>query len=565
MKKILLSLALILFAGGAFALGSTGAFFSDSEVSAGNTFAAGSIDLKIDNSSYYNGVLNSGTTWELVDLTVEKFFDFLDLKPADYGEDTISLHVDTNDAYLCANVTLTSNDDNGINEPEAGDGDTTAGVGEGELADEVNFIWWADDGDNVLEEGENVISQGPIGALEINEPYPFALADSDENIWTGVGGPVKGEQTYYIGKAWCFGDISSAPLPQSSLGSRATTTPAQDGNGNQINGEPADGGFLCNGSQLNNITQTDSLTADVSFTAIQSRNNPSYQCAQPRVPSATLTLVKNVINDDFGNAPNTAWTLSAVGPTNISGITGAPAITMATVTPGVYNLSETGGPVGYVASQYSCVVNGGSPVSGNSISLSDGDVAVCTITNDDSEPLACTPGQQFADSSGLFDQGRTKLGALIVANRSNPSAAFGAPQTTGTPTDAGFPAGSFVSLGFGVGTTSTRSLILNFDNNLIVDGPGADLRVYEVTGGTYPDEHIKVEASQDGVNWVTIVADGVRDINADLSGSGLSWAKHIRVTDLNLPANFSDSVADGYDVDAVEALNCVQPLVNNVI
>ncbi len=564
MKRILSSLALVLFVGGALALGSTGAFFSDAETSTGNTFTAGEIDLKIDNSSYYNGVLNPGTTWELVDLTIEKFFNFLDLKPGDYGEDTISLHVDTNDSYLCANVTLTSNDDNGINEPEGVDGDTTDGEGFGELADEVNFIWWADDGDNVLELGEGVINSGPIGALELNEPYPFTLADSDENIWTGTGGPIAGNETLYIGKAWCFGDITPAPLSQSSLGGRATSTPAEDGNGNQKMGEPADGGYLCNGSALNNITQTDSLTADVTFSAIQSRNNPNYQCAEPSVPAATLTLLKNVVNDDLGNAPDTAFTLTADGPTDISGIEGALAITGAQVAPGAYTLGETGMLVGYSASQYSCVINGGAPVVGNNIVLVDNDVAVCTVTNDDNEPLACTAGQQYADSSGLFDQGRTKTGALIAANRSLPSAAFGAPQTTGTPTDVGFPAGSFVSLGFGVSTTSTRSLVLNFDNNLIVDGVGADVRIYEVTGGVYPDEHIKVEASQDGSTWVTLAADAVRDVNADLSGSGLAWARYIRVTDLNNPALFSDSVADGYDVDAVEALNCVQPLINNV-
>lgn len=564
MKKILLSTALVLFVGGAFALGSTGAFFSDSETSTGNTFTAGAIDLKIDNSSYYNGVLNPGTTWELKDLTIEKFFDFLDLKPGDYGEDTISLHVDTNDSYLCAEVTLTSNDDNGINEPEGVDGDTTDGAGNGELANEVNFIWWADDGDNVLENGEGVINSGPIGELELNEPYPFTLADSDENIWTGTGGPITGDKTFYIGKAWCFGSLTPAPLAQSSTGARATTTPAQDGNGNQIAGEPADGGYLCNGSQLNNITQTDSLTADVTFSAIQSRNNPNYQCAEPFVPSATLTLLKNVVNDDFGTAVDTMFTLSADGPSDISGIEGAPAITGASVIPGDYTLGESGGPVGYVASQYSCVVNGGAPVVGNNLQLANGDVAVCTITNDDSEPLACSAGQQYADSAGLFDQGRTKTGALIVANRSNPSAAFGAPQTTGTPIDSGFPAGSFVSLGFGVSTTSTRSLVLNFDNNLIVDGVGADVRIYEVTGGVYPDERIKVEASQNGSTWVTLVASAARDVNADLAGSGLSWARYIRVTDLNNPASFTDSVADGYDVDAVEALNCVQPPLNNI-
>ena len=56
MKKILLSSALILFVGGAVAIGGTGAFFSDTETSSGNIFIAGSIDLKIDHSlSTYNG------------------------------------------------------------------------------------------------------------------------------------------------------------------------------------------------------------------------------------------------------------------------------------------------------------------------------------------------------------------------------------------------------------------------------------------------------------------------------------------------------------------------------
>jgi len=279
MKKILLSLTMVLFAGGALALGTTGAFFSDKETSTGNTFSAGAIDLKIDNHSYYNGVLNPDTTWELSDLTIQKFFNFLDLKPGDFGEDTISLHVNNNVSYLCANVTLTSNEENGINNPEAKDGDVTDGPGQGELAQNVNFIWWADDGDNVLEQGERVISSGPLGALTLGVPFNVTLADSVSNIWTGAGGPAPGDQTLYLGKAWCFGTITPAPLSQSSNGSRATTTPAQDGDGNGIAGQPADGGYLCNGAALNNTTQTDSLTADVSFDAVQSRNNTSFTCA----------------------------------------------------------------------------------------------------------------------------------------------------------------------------------------------------------------------------------------------------------------------------------------------
>src|SRR3989338_5719988 len=172
MKKILLSLSVIV-AVGAVVAGATGAFFSDTETSEGNTFTAGAIDLGIDNESYYNGHLNPGTSWVLnYDLDKEcpnpffdpnkdpgednprtipcLFFNFDDLKPGDWGEDTISLHVNNNDSWLCADVTLTSDDDNDCTEPENDvegsacdpatpepDGDNT----DGNLADAVNFYW----------------------------------------------------------------------------------------------------------------------------------------------------------------------------------------------------------------------------------------------------------------------------------------------------------------------------------------------------------------------------------------------------------------------------------------
>src|SRR3989344_4649611 len=145
MKKILYSLMMSGVVGAAV-FGATQAWFSDTETSTGNVFQAGTIDLEIDNESYYNGEPSFHTSWDLRNLTIEKFFDFFDLKPGDYGEDTISVHVGSNDAYLCGNVALTSNDDNGLTEPEEEDGDNDGGAGEGELADHVNFLWWADDG-----------------------------------------------------------------------------------------------------------------------------------------------------------------------------------------------------------------------------------------------------------------------------------------------------------------------------------------------------------------------------------------------------------------------------------
>lgn len=319
MPRILISLLVVAVAGGIIAAGATGAFFSDTESSIGNMFTAGDIDLQIDNESYYNGVANAGTSWEATDLTIQKFFDFGDVKPSDYGEDTISLHVGTNDAYVCADITLTSNDDNGINEPES-EVDSTDGAGNGELASVVEFLWWADDGDNVLEDDESVISEGAIGELPLNEAYPITLADSDENIWTDDEGPIAGNTTYYIGKAWCVGDISSEPVAQD--GETDVLSPAGDSNDNDVSGEPEDGGIACDGSMLGNESQTDSLTADVSFSAVQARNNGDFQCAQPEEPQACVPSTQNIfVNGGFETPEVTNGAMWDVFPAAITGWT----------------------------------------------------------------------------------------------------------------------------------------------------------------------------------------------------------------------------------------------------
>ncbi len=278
MKKILLSLGVLVFAVAVVA-GGTGAFFSDTETSTGNTFTAGEIDLGVDNHSYYNGILNPETTWRVTyDLDEggpHQFFNFNDLKPGDWGEDTISLHVNNNDSWLCADVKLTSDDDNGINEPEGDDGDVTDGAGFGELADAVNFYWWADDGDNVFETcglnsptdcvDETLLPAGSLGNLDVNETATVALADSSNNIWTGQSNdPLDPADVRFVAKAWCFGDSDMGPYDQ-------------DG-GNQQSG-PDVRPVICNGENENNITQTDSLTADITFRAVQSRNNGSFTCA----------------------------------------------------------------------------------------------------------------------------------------------------------------------------------------------------------------------------------------------------------------------------------------------
>ena len=272
MKKILISLSVIV-AVGAIVAGATGAFFSDTETSTGNTFTAGAIDLKIDNRSYYNGVLQDGsdgtianTTWLVAkDLKEGEdfFFNFSDLKPGDWGEDTISIHINNNDAYACVDVRLDSDDDNGLTEPESAV-DSTDGAGNGELADAIDFFWWVDDGDNVFESDETLIPAGPLGNLSVGEVATIALAEPGNG---GIfGGALTGGQTYFIGKAWCFGTSRFLAYPDVNI------------SGVNIDTSPIERPVTCNGSGEGNETQTDSMTATISFYVEQARNNDGFSC-----------------------------------------------------------------------------------------------------------------------------------------------------------------------------------------------------------------------------------------------------------------------------------------------
>lgn len=249
MKKILLSLSMIAVVGVVVA-GATGAFFSDTETSTGNTFTAGAIDLTVDSQQHYNGnvcALNSsqqyvwtgtdtypvpGTvcdgTWTATDLGAQhQFFDFADVKPGDSGENTVSLHV-SNDAWLRLVVKDVTDLDNSCTEPEEGSSDTctvstpegtTAGAGE--LRENLMFSVFADANcNNVQDSGDvTLISSGTIDTNGEIWPLPTPI----------VGGP----------NATCFG------IPWSLS------------------------------SSVGNDTQTDSMSATMEFQVQQSRNNPT--------------------------------------------------------------------------------------------------------------------------------------------------------------------------------------------------------------------------------------------------------------------------------------------------
>lgn len=271
MRKILASVFVIGVVG-ATVIGAARSYFSDVEKSTGNILQAGAIDLEIDNTSYYNGVPGHEgimtfipeTSWEFGEAN-KAFFAFRDLKPGDLGEDTISLHLTSNPAWVCVDINLTAHDDGTCTEPELEDDNVCIPGNEdlfdGDLAQQLNFVFWRDDGDNVLEVGEQILTHGPASAI-LTGGVTWPIADSQ----TGGRLPLE-PGTYYIGKAWCFGQLSENRVSQDEINTSGPNTRGP--------------GVVCDGSGVNNAAQTDLLTGDIVFRAVQARHNPVYVCSRP--------------------------------------------------------------------------------------------------------------------------------------------------------------------------------------------------------------------------------------------------------------------------------------------
>ncbi|MDP9249003.1 MAG: ice-binding family protein [bacterium] len=143
-------------------------------------------------------------------------------------------------------------------------------------------------------------------------------------------------------------------------------------------------------------------------------SGPTCQAAPPPPPPgmAELTLIKTVTNDNLGTAVATAWLLAAAGPTPISGATGSGAVTNVVVELGTYTLSESGGPAGYSGGIYSCEVDGGPAVVNNSITLADGEIAICTINNNDIAPSGGSSTVGGSLSGGVGSGGGSSSGSI---------------------------------------------------------------------------------------------------------------------------------------------------------
>jgi len=214
---------------------STKIVFSD--LGTANSYGGYLDDVSVRTLTCTSEYLNGGTCtlWNEKDLGQgDYFWNFRDVKPGDYGSNLISLHPDSNDAYVCLFTHGLVDAENTHLAPEVVAGDNTAGpANNGELSANLKMFAWEDDGDGIYEVAE------------------ATLVGPNVSLATGYASlSIVGGTTEYIGMAWCAGT-------QTVVG----TT------------------IACDGTGMSNVAQTDSSTMSVTAYAVQQRNNVGFSCA----------------------------------------------------------------------------------------------------------------------------------------------------------------------------------------------------------------------------------------------------------------------------------------------
>jgi len=165
--------------------------------------------------------------------------------------------------------------------------------------------------------------------------------------------------------------------------------------------------------------------------------------------------------------------------------------------------------------------------------------------------IACVV--KWADEVVTSSQGLRKNGTGILTDRTDPLDALIA-ESLGTPSDTPVLPGTFFSLGWHNPLTAPTggSIVVKF-NNPFYNQPGVDLKIYEVTGGTYPDELIDVYVSSDNAAYTQVADNVARDEDIDIGLAGVTSARYVKVIDVSPIAPF-ESTADAYDLDGIQAL-----------
>jgi len=293
---------------GMVAGGATVAFYGDVERSTGNTFTAGGVELLVDSVSNYNNMVCTDTdddgfgdvwqpadgftpeaghypatgsacdgTWEETDLEdgVHKFFNFDDLKPGDFGGDTISLHVYDNPSWGRFRVENIVDTDNTCTDPEqsAEEGACVEGSGDGEVDNYLAFTAWVDHG---------AIAGFQCGADGPNNAGCAADPTEGDGIYQSTEVFIIEDETFAEFESFAF-----APALAAAYTAFNCTEETGDTDYGECHGFAQDGRMVASATyyvatawdlpllETGNDAQTDTFGADMVFEVEQHRNNPN--------------------------------------------------------------------------------------------------------------------------------------------------------------------------------------------------------------------------------------------------------------------------------------------------
>ncbi|OYR59347.1 choice-of-anchor W domain-containing protein [Halorubrum halodurans] len=253
-RQMLGGLGMIGVASAGAGLGTT-AYFSDEEGFTGNRLEAGTLDLLVDYEASYD---SDGAVENMADVAMGTqdgepagmFYDLDDVKPGDSGHVEFCFRIVDNPSYMwaCADLSQT---ENGMNEPEMAVDDTSD---LGELGDAIDArLVYCERDDGELIEGAEIVSGSLVdviaavtGGVPLDGEGMPGMAPGDQAEYADVVEPDEGE-AYITGPCVCL--FWNVPI------------------------------------EVGNEIQSDTLTMDFEFHAIQSRHNDGMY--NPCVPSVT--------------------------------------------------------------------------------------------------------------------------------------------------------------------------------------------------------------------------------------------------------------------------------------
>ncbi|MEF8786345.1 MAG: choice-of-anchor W domain-containing protein [Haloarculaceae archaeon] len=253
-RKMLAGLGAVGLASTGAGLG-TSAYFSDREAFTNNTLTAGSLDLRVVYDTSYD---SGGAVENMADSAMGTqdgepagmFYDLQDVKPGDSGHVKFCFEIVDNPSYMWACGDLTQSE-NGLTEPEA-EVDDTPDLGE--LAENIDArLVYCEEDDEEIIEGEEIASGTMVdifAALATGVPF-----DGD-----GTAGLEPGEQSPYDEEVVVEEGADFITGPCVCLFWEIPTS-------------------------VGNIIQSDSMTMDFEFHAVQSRHNDGS--ANPCTPTIT--------------------------------------------------------------------------------------------------------------------------------------------------------------------------------------------------------------------------------------------------------------------------------------